>query len=93
MIATVRTKTGHPVRLSGYAQDFGQAITAVEFSANEGASWTTYPVKDADELCNVNWSFDFTPPEPGISRIFVRSVRLDGTRTPEPALVTIDAAF
>lgn len=77
--------------LRGYAQDFEHAITAVEFSANDGATWTPYPVEGADALSNVNWSLDFTPPEPGLYRLLVRAVRADATCSPEPAVVVIEA--
>lgn len=92
MIGVVQAEAGVPVKLRGYAQDFEYAITGVQFSANGGATWTTYAVKDADLTRNVNWSLAFTPPCPGSYEILVRSLRTDGTASPTPAVVYIEAA-
>lgn len=92
MIGTVQARAGVPVELRGYAQDFEHAITGVQFSANAGATWTTYAVENADPTCNVNWSFAFTPPRPGSYELLVRSMRADGAVSPTPAVVYIEAA-
>lgn len=91
MIGSLETEASRPVRVSGYGQDFDQAIIAVEFSADEGCTWTRYAVDDAEPERNVNWSFEFTPPLPGLYRLLVRAVRADGSASPEPASVNITA--
>lgn len=90
MIGTVAGRAGRPVQVKGYAQDFGSAVTAVQFSCDGGDTWTTYDTPKADPDCNVNWTFEFTPPEAGIYELLVRAVRNDGKTSPQPARVRVE---
>ena len=90
MIGELSGLVGRPVRVEGYAQDFGGPIAAVQFSCDEGQTWTTYETAEADPDCNVNWSFCFIPPQRGIYRLLVRAMRSDGQVSPESACVTVD---
>lgn len=92
MIGTVIGVVGKPVAIEGYAQDFGASVAAMQFSCDEGSTWTTYATPGADRDCNVNWSFRFTPPQAGFYRLLVRAVCADGRVTPEPADVYLDVA-
>lgn len=85
MIPTVFGTVGVPVRLEGYAQDFGSGVARVEFSCDGGETWTGYPIEGASQDANINWQFEFEAPEAGNYELLVRSVRADGTPTPEPA--------
>ncbi len=78
--------------LEGYAQDFGSGVARVEFSCDDGETWTGYSVEGASQDANINWEFVFTPPVPGIYDLLVRAVRADGTPTPELVHVYIEAA-
>ena len=73
-----------PIRLTGYADDFEGAVTAVRFSLDEGEHWTVYPVEGATQPRGVSWSFYFTPPEPGF--YLLRAQSLSGEA--ESAVVT-----
>ncbi|HJH42912.1 MAG TPA: sulfite oxidase [Rubneribacter badeniensis] len=91
MIGTVHSTAGQPVTIEGYAQDFGAAIAALQFSCDNGRTWTSFATPHTDPDCNVNWSFAFTPPEKGRYRLLVRAVCLDGRATPQPACVTVES--
>lgn len=92
MITTVRTTTGKPVRLQGYAQDFEEPIARLCFSCDDGATWTSYETAGADPTRNVNWSFEFTPPKTGTYELIICAECADGRTTPQPARVRIVAA-
>ena len=64
----------------------------MQFSADEGDTWTTYPTTGAEQDRNVNWSFTFTPAASGHYRLLVRAVGGDGRITPEPALVHLSVS-
>ena len=90
MIGELRASLGQPIKIAGYAQDFEAPIAAVQFSCDEGKTWTTYLTNDTDPDCNVNWSFSFTPPQTGIYRLLVRALGSDGRVSPKPASVIVD---
>lgn len=89
MIGTVFGTAGKPVTVRGYAQDFGVSLASVQFSCDDGRTWTTYPLANADPDRNVNWTFAFTPETEGTYELLVRAVRPDGSPSPEPARATI----
>lgn len=91
MIAQVECTAGNPVHLNGYAYDYGRAISAVQFSLNEGRTWTTYDTPGTNDHQTLRWSFDYTPRRPGVYRMRVRSVNDHGEPGPEHATVTIVA--
>ncbi|MBR3257368.1 MAG: hypothetical protein IKF96_00080 [Eggerthellaceae bacterium] len=76
--------TGEPITLTGYADDFEGAVTAVRFSLDEGEHWTVYPIDGATQPRGVSWTFFFTPPEPGF--YLLRAQSLSGEA--ESAVVT-----
>jgi hypothetical protein len=89
MIAGIEGRVGKAVTLSGYAQDFGVAIVAMQFSANGGESWSSYQLHNIDAERNLNWTYSFTPELAGNYQILIRAVSSDGRVTPEPAIATI----
>lgn len=92
MIPTLYGIVGKPITLQGYAQDFGSGVAYVQFSCDGGETWTSFPIPDADRDANVNWQFVFTPPVSGNYELLIRSVRADGTATPESAHVFMQVA-
>ena len=42
MIAPMAVEVGRPVRFTGYAEDYGVPIAAVQFSLDGGETWTDY---------------------------------------------------
>ena len=62
----------------GYASAFDTQIVAVEFSLDDGKTWTRYETPNSDLTRWVYWHFTFTPEEPGAYVLSVRSVTADG---------------
>ena len=56
---------GQPIEFAGYVDDFDRTICAMEFSLDDGASWTAYPTAAVDKSRGVNWRFVYTPEAPG----------------------------
>ncbi|ACV22696.1 Uncharacterised protein [Slackia heliotrinireducens] len=92
MIPQVVCEAGHPVLLKGYAIDVGHAVSAVQFSLDDGRNWTTYPTENTDDERRVNWSFVFTPPQAGVFELKVRSVNDEGRCSPQVDTVYISAS-
>lgn len=42
MIAPIQADLGSPIELKGYAQNFDAPVMAVQFSCDEGETWTTF---------------------------------------------------
>lgn len=89
MIPEVRGVAGRPVTFSGYAQNFAAPICAIQFSCDDGRTWSTYETKGTHAECNVNWKFSFTPQRIGSYRFLVRALDARGNTTPEPAVVRL----
>lgn len=82
MIAPMQVEVGRPVTFTGYADDYGTPIVAVEFSFDDGESWTAYDVSDASPDLWVHWEFTYTPEQAGTYRLLVRSRTDDGRTSP-----------
>ncbi len=80
---------GQPIEFTGYVDDFDRAICAMEFSLDDGASWTAYPTAAVDKSRGVNWRFVYTPEHPGRYLLKVRPVTEDG----EPSDLVAGFAF
>lgn len=91
MINTLVATVGQTLVIKGYAQDFDAAIEAMQFSCDNGNTWTSYQTPNADPDRNVNWSFSFTPPHAGHYQLLARAVGKKGKVTPEPARIKIEA--
>jgi hypothetical protein len=89
MIGPVLARVGELVTLEGYAQDFGHAVSEVQFSGDDGCTWSTYPLSDIDPDRNVNWSFSFMPEQVGLHKILIRAVSGNSRTTPTPASVQV----
>lgn len=80
---------GRPIEFSGYVDDFDRTICAMEFSLDDGASWTAYPTTAVDKSRGVNWRFVYTPEASGRYLLRVRPVTEDG----EPSNLVAGFAF
>ena len=80
---------GQPIEFAGYVDDFDRTICAMEFSLDDGASWTAYPTAAVDKSRGVNWRFVYTPEAPGRYLLKVRPVTEDG----EPSTLVAGFAF
>lgn len=65
---------GEKYTFEGYADAFNEPITAIEFSMDNGETWTRYDVPDADPNKWVYWYFGFTPEEEGAYTLSVRAI-------------------
>ena len=71
MIGGIRGRVGEPLVIAGYANDYDKRIRAVQFSLDDGETWTTYE----------------TPGTVPDLKLLVRSVNEDGVASPTPARV------
>lgn len=91
MLAPLLVEVGKPVEFTGYAEDYGKQIVAVEFSLDNGEHWTSYDVSDSRPELWVHWSFTYTPEESGYYQLRVRSVNEQGKTSPEADVVEFTA--
>ena len=78
---------GDRIVFEGYADDNGKAITAVEFSMDNGATWTTCETKGATADRWVYWYFGYDCETAGSYKLDVRAIAEDGTVSPMAASV------
>ena len=67
---------GEPVVFDGYVDDFENNIAAMQFSLDDGATWTTYQTQGVTADKGVNWHFSYTPTRPG--RYLLKARAVDG---------------
>lgn len=58
-------RMGDPVVFEGYVDDFAEGVSALEFSLDDGETWTAYATTGAVAERGVNWRFVYTPERPG----------------------------
>ena len=92
MIGEVAARVGAPVRLTGRSYDFDHAVRGVQFSLDEGATWTTHPTPGTNDYQPVDWTFSFEPQQAGTYRLLVRSVNDEGAVSPEAAYAVVRAS-
>lgn len=56
-------QAGEAFTFEGYADAFDETITAVEFSMDQGETWTTYEVPSANNQAWVHWTWTWQVPE------------------------------
>lgn len=89
MIPRTEGRVGVPVRFKGTAYDFGHAISAIQFSLDDGEHWTTYETPNTNDYQNLTWTFDYTPEKPGFYVLRIRSVNDAGDVSPESAFAEL----
>ncbi len=77
---TLIHRVGEPIEFEGYADDFENSVAGVQFSLDDGASWTTYPTEGVREDRGVRWMFAYTPQVPG--RYLLKARAVDGRGVP-----------
>lgn len=75
-------KVGDMVSFEGYADDCGTQVVAVEFSLDNGATWTSFDTTSSDTESWVYWHFDYVTEQAGTFKLDVRAVTEDGTVSP-----------
>lgn len=87
MIGAVRGTVGTPMVFEGYANDYDKCIKAVQFSMDDGETWTTYETPDTVPDKNLYWKFEYVPQIAGMYQLLIRSVNEDDEPSPIPAQV------
>ena len=82
---------GEPYTFHGYADGYEQAVVAVEFSMDNGVTWTRYETPGTTSNNWVTWDFTFVPEARGAYVFSVRAVTETGMVTAEPVKVMINA--
>lgn len=81
---------GQTFTFEGYADAFHKQVVALEFSMDQGETWTRFDASDSDKSKLVYWHFDFTPEETGAYVLQVRSVCEDGTVSTYPDEIMVN---
>lgn len=87
MIGCVDGRVGEPLVFEGYANDFDKSISAVQFSLDGGATWSTCETPGTSAERNLYWRFEYVPERAGSYELLVRSVNEDGAASGHPARV------
>lgn len=87
--ANVAHAVGEPILFEGFLDDFEDGVAAVQFSLDDGASWTAYETTGAVADKGLNWRFEYTPKAPGRYVLKVRAVSGAG----EPSSLVTRFAF
>lgn len=88
MIGSVGGNVGKPMVFTGYANDDqSERIKAVQFSMDDGETWTTYSTPNAVPDKDLYWRFEYTPEVPGIYQLLIRSVNEHDVPSLMPARV------
>lgn len=77
-------RVGEPITFEGYADDFECAVAGVQFSLDDGVSWTTYPTEGVREDRGVRWTFAYTPQMAG--RYLLKARAVDGQGVPSSVI-------
>ncbi|WP_139653518.1 molybdopterin-dependent oxidoreductase [Raoultibacter phocaeensis] len=85
-------KVGDEITFEGVADDLGSPITAIEFSFDNGATWTSCETAGATADKWVNWQFTTTFGEAGDYRMTVRAKTADGMVSPLEATLAFEVA-
>ncbi len=83
-------KAGYDITFEGVADDCGSPITAIEFSFDDGATWTSCATEGATADKWVNWQFTTSFDEPGDYNLSVRAKTADGVVSPLEASLTFE---
>ena len=73
---------GETMAFSGYADDFDFGVGAIEFSLDDGVTWTSYPCEGSRDDVGVTWRFAYTPKLPGRYVLKARAVGKNGVANP-----------
>lgn len=86
MVPPLYVKVGQTITYEGYADDYGRAIVAMEFSFDDWKTWVSHDTSDTNPDLMVHWTYSFTPRAPGTYELKVRAVRVDGAHSPLAAV-------
>ncbi|MDD4080617.1 MAG: molybdopterin-dependent oxidoreductase [Eubacteriales bacterium] len=84
-------ETGKPFTFEGFADAYELHVQTIEFSMDQGATWTSFDVSDADNERWIYWYFTVTPENPGSYVLQVRATAEGGLLSDEPTITMITA--
>ncbi len=73
---------GDEIAFEGYADDCGRAISNIEFSMDNGLTWTSCETPGTDAQKWVYWHFSYVPEVAGTYKLDVRARTADGNVSP-----------
>ena len=85
-------KVGDEITFEGVADDLGSPIAAIEFSFDNGATWTSCDTDGATADKWVNWQFTTSFEDAGDYRMTVRAKTADGMVSPLAATLLFEVA-
>ena len=85
-------KAGDEITFEGVADDLGSPIAAIEFSFDNGRTWTSCDTDGATADKWVNWQFTTSFEEKGDYRMTVRAKTADGMVSPLAATLLFEVA-
>ena len=71
-------ETGVPHEFEGYADAYDKKIASIEFSMDQGKTWTKYDLGDTDVTKWIYWHYTWTPETDGSYVLTVRATTEDG---------------
>lgn len=71
-------ETGKPFTFEGYADAYDEAVTKLEFSMDNGKTWTAFDLGQTDPRQWVYWHFTWTPESDGSYVMMVRGTTETG---------------
>lgn len=84
-------ETGKPYTFHGYADAYNEEIDYLEFSFDNGETWTKYEVDGSDPNKVVWWNLTWTPPEHGAYTVTVRAATVEGSQSYQTHNVMVNA--
>lgn len=84
-------ETGKPYTFHGYADAYNEEIDYLEFSFDNGETWTKFEVDGEDVNKVMWWNLTWTPPEKGAYTITVRAATVEGSVSYQTHTVMVNA--
>ena len=84
-------KTGEAYEFSGFANAWSEAVVALEFSMDDGRTWTRFDTTEATKDNWIIWSFEFTPEFDSAYVMSIRGVSESGQISEDPIEVLFNA--
>ncbi|WP_251178427.1 hypothetical protein [Adlercreutzia agrestimuris] len=69
---------GEPIIFEGYVDDFEHGIAQIQFSLDNGVTWTGYSTEDSRDDVGLTWNFEYTPQRAGCYLLKVRALSKTG---------------
>ena len=75
-------ETGKPFTFEGYADAYDEAVVKLEFSMDNGKTWTPYDLGQTDPSKWVYWHYTWTPESDGSYVLMVRGTTIPASWEP-----------